>query len=232
MLFGRRKEEPTPANTTAVILAGGAAERFGAPKGLATLAGRPMVRWSAQLAAAVSNQTILVLAPGEDEAKWRHAVGQGRPVVPPTGKKRPASLHVVHDKVAHQGPAAGVQAALEVVRDPFVLLFGVDMPMLRPDLVLGFTDRLVGHDAVAYHLDGWWRPLPSLWKRSGLALAAKRADDQAIHSLHGMLDLVDARPLGPEFLSLFGANADMLKSINTRDDLAAAERELATREAS
>lgn len=216
----RRRVEPKPGNVAAVLLAGGRSERFGSPKGLAELDGRPMVQWVSQLAAAVAVETILVLEPDADEAEWRRAVGQPAAMVP---GKRPTSLRVVKDPTPYAGPVAGVRASLEVIDTPFVLLLAVDMPLLRPDLLLGLMERLVGHDAVAYHLEGWWRPFPALWKRDALEMAVKRADHQGISSLHGLLDLVDARPLGPEFLTLFDADASTLKSLNTRADLEDAE---------
>lgn len=227
-LFKRRKRQVAgPGNTCAVILAGGRSERFGQTKGLTELQGRPMVRWVAQVAAAVSAHTVLVLAPDMAETRWRAAIGQTDPARPTKkDKKQVSSLDVVHDPAPHRGPVAGVGAALPKVDQPFTLLLPTDMPLLRPDLLLGLHERISGHDAVAYHLEGWWRPFPSLWRTDGLAMALRRADQQGIQSLRGLLDLLDARPLGPEFLSLFGADVSTLSSINTQEDLDAAAARL------
>lgn len=224
----RRRDIPKPANTTAVILAGGRSERFDGIKGLAKLQGRPLVQWSAGLAAASTVRTVLVIAVDADPAVWRRAIGETRPMVPPKkrGKKIESSLLVVGDERPYRGPAVGLRAALPHLETKFVLLLAVDMPLLRPDLVLGLNDRLVGHDAVAYHLEGWWRPFPSLWKRDALEMALRKAEREGVESLHALFDLVDARPLGPEFLALFDATVDTLKSVNTREDLEAVKARL------
>lgn len=218
MLFRRKPETPRPGNTTALILAGGASSRFGSDKGLAVLDGRPLVSWVATAAAAVARRSVLVLTPGASHEPWREAVG---------GTNAEAALSIVHDDVVHQGPVSGLHAAAPHIETPFVMILAVDMPLVRPDLLAGLMQRLSGHDAVAFHLEGWWRPLPSLWRTDSLGEALSRARSSGVHSLRGLSDILDTRPLGEEFLHLFSDDGFELKSINTPDDLRAAEARLA-----
>ncbi len=206
----RRAKAPDPPGTTAVILAGGASSRFGSPKGLAPLRGRPLVRWVAESAGAAAGHVVVVLAPGADETPWREAIG---------ATATSDRFRVVHDEDRHHGPVAGVAAALPNVGTAFTFLLGADMPLVRPDLLLGLMERLVGHDAVAFHLEGWWQPLPALWRTASLREATEAARADGIGSLHEVLDRVDARPLGPEFLRLFAATGLELASVNTQADL-------------
>ncbi|MBW3582362.1 MAG: molybdenum cofactor guanylyltransferase [Euryarchaeota archaeon] len=226
MLFRRRKEGPRPGNTTAVILAGGKSERFGATKGLARLAGDPLVLWAARSASAAASRLIVVLAPDADETPWRDALGALTLIRSGPAKD---AVRFIHDDVPHQGPASGVGAVLPHIKDPYVLLLSSDMPLVPPDLLLGLQERLSGHDTVLFHLEGWWQTFPSLWRRDGLEEALEVAQAEAAHSLHALVEAVDARPLGKEYFGLFGDDPTILLSIDTQGDLERAEAWLARR---
>lgn len=221
--FPRRKVLPRPDNTTAVVLAGGASSRFGAPKALAALRAEPLVRWVARLAATSSRETLLSIADDADAEAWLHAIGPA-----PTTAKAASLRHVV-DHERHAGPVAGLRSALREVGTRFTLVLAVDMPLVPPPMVLGLMERLAGHDAVCFHLEGYWRPMPALWRTVSLAEALQVAQEDGLNSMQEVLDRVDARPLGPEYLHLFDPDGSTLRSINTRADLEWAERWLADR---
>lgn len=221
-MFRRTKTAPVPAETTALIMAGGASSRFGTPKGLAQLGGKPLVTWVATAAGAVARETAVVLEPGAPHEPWRDAVG---------ATNVEATFSIVHDERLHGGPVAGLGAVASRVETPFTFILAVDMPLVRPDLLLGLMERLSGHDAVAFHIDGWWRPFPALWRTASLQEALSLAHVRSVQSMQGLLDLLDSRPLGKEFLSLFSTDGEELSSINTQDDLQHAEVALAARRA-
>lgn len=222
----RRKEAPRPGNTTAVILAGGKSERFGATKGLAPLVGDPLVLWAARSASAAAARLVIVLAPDADERPWRDALGALTLIR--SGPTKDA-VTFVHDDLPYEGPVSGVAAVLPHIKDPYVLLCSTDMPLVPPDLLLGLQERLSGHDTVLFHLEGWWQTFPSLWRRDGLQEALEAAQGEGAHSLHALVEAVDARPLGTEYFGLFGDDTTILLSVDTPEDLARAEAWLRAR---
>jgi len=58
-----------------------------------------------------------------------------------------------------------------------------------------------------------------------------QAAEMKLTSLHALLDMVDARPLGPEFLSLFDPGGGTLAGLDTPADVDAAEKALTARRA-
>jgi molybdopterin-guanine dinucleotide biosynthesis protein A len=100
------------------ILAGGESRRFGRPKALAPVCGRPMAAW---VAAALVPNLPRVVAIANDPA-----IGQalGLPVRP--------------DRLPGAGPAGGLLTALEWAKDAGetgVFLLGGDLPLVGADMV-------------------------------------------------------------------------------------------------
>lgn len=105
-----------------LLLASGASRRFGSNKLLAHLAGRPVVRWSAEaLAGAVDS--LLVVVP-RDSTALRAALGG-------------LSGRFVENPVAHEGMASSIRvgvAALPREVEAVVITLG-DQPTIEPQVV-------------------------------------------------------------------------------------------------
>lgn len=220
----RKPEHPRPGNTSAVMLAG--EDQDGDIDGLAPLQGEPLARWTTRSVAAASSRTVLVLPEGVDTGAWRAALGHSSPVL--ARERQDDTLRIAH--VPREGrPVAAVQAALAETDDPYLLLIDPCLPLLAPDVHLALIERIAGHDAVAFHLDGWWRPLPALWRRGPLEAALEAARADGVGDLSTLLDRVDARPLGEEFLAALSPDKAAFRPVQDADALEAAEAWLAAR---
>jgi molybdopterin-guanine dinucleotide biosynthesis protein A len=99
-------------NTTFVVLAGGEGSRMGKPKGLLTIAGRPILQHILK-GAQWGGPTLLVTSPGRQS--------------PPGADGFDAE---VTDPVAGLGPMRGILTALEHAKTEQIVVSPVDMPSI------------------------------------------------------------------------------------------------------
>ncbi len=139
-----------------VILAAGRGERLGAPtnKALVELAGRSLVRWSAEAFAASRAvvEIVAVARPGEEAVVERILDGLGLPwrVVPGGERRQDSSL-------------AGIRAAT----GEYVLIHDAARPLVKPNLIRRVLEAAVRHgaavpvipvrDTLRYAVDGFLR---------------------------------------------------------------------------
>lgn len=218
-LLDARDPTVSADRTTGIVLAGGASRRFGSDKLAASVDGRSVLDRAIDAVAAVVDEVIVVVAPGDD-----------RPL--PPGSRR------VADATAFQGPLAGLATGLaaslatgvagdhrgEAAPSGVVLVVGGDMPALRPavlrQLVAAVHDGAAGavlHDGRAA------RPLPAAY-RSGTAAAATQGllerGERRLRALPVALDaavvpLPAWRPLDPDAATLLDVDrpADLDRAV-------------------
>lgn len=159
---------------TGLVLAGGRSRRMGADKALVEVDGRPLVRVVAARLAHVCVEVLV--APGArrlPDLPWRQ----------------------VGDRVAGEGPLAGILGGLAAASTPLVAVAGVDMPAVDPDLYAALADAWDGtQPAVVPVAAGRPQPLHAVYATAALprfaALfdAGERAPTRALTRLqaHGV----------------------------------------------
>ncbi len=109
-------------DTAAILLSGGRGSRLGGrEKGLAPLAGRPLIEWVIERVA--SQVSELVISANQQADAYR---ALGWPVVADTLPDQP-------------GPLAGILAAATVLQAEWLLVVPCDTPFLPPNLVSRLT---------------------------------------------------------------------------------------------
>jgi molybdopterin-guanine dinucleotide biosynthesis protein A len=182
----------------AIIVAGGAARRFGGvDKAVLPVGGVPMIQ---RVLAAVSDATVTVV------------VGPRRTGVPP-------DVIVVREQPPGGGPVAGLAAALEAAEwPPTVALLAGDLPLFTRDALGDLAAALDNHDgAVFTDSDGREQWLCGLWRTASLQRRIAALPETADQALRGLLRPMDVVRIGS------AADPPPWFDCDTEDDLRRAE---------
>ena len=190
-----------------VLLAGGAARRFGGqPKGLARLDG---VRIADRVLAALrgASATQLVIANDPGAAQWF------------PGER------IVADETPGLGPLGGLMTALHAAAGAPILVVAWDMPFVTTELLCELRRRgEAGARAVVpvHGTDGWAEPLCAWYPPSALPTCRALLEAGARRA-GALLDalLPGAETVGDEELARFGDPARLFTSVDTPAALAA-----------
>lgn len=152
------------------VLTGGHARRMGRDKALLPVEGVPM---AARVARAM-------LGAGATEVFF---VGGDVETLSTLG------LRIIDDQVPHEGPLAGIIAALRAASEEIVVVTACDMPWISANHVVGLVDGIGNFDVVMSAADGQLQPLHAAWARSTLEkiessfLLGERSPLRAIRNL-------------------------------------------------
>jgi molybdenum cofactor guanylyltransferase len=203
--------------TLGVLVAGGSGSRLGLgiAKAMASVGGMTLLERGVATLCGVCDQ-IVVSAPASLDLKMpAHA---GAPVLR------------VSDPAGATGPLAGVVAGLSAADYRQAIVLAVDLPLATSGALAALLDRLEDHQAVIPWAGGLPQPLGAAYAPTAVAVlaarleAGERALTVAVESLRAL------RVLGEDAAGLPGG-LDNFFNVNTRADLAEAERRLAVREA-
>jgi molybdopterin-guanine dinucleotide biosynthesis protein A len=140
--------------------------------------GRPLLLHAVEVVDALSDETLLVLAPSAAEPA-----------------KLPRGVRIVHDREPYGGPLRGLSAGLARATGDIAIVAGGDMPRLAP-LVLVEMRRMLESsdtDAVALSESDEVRPLPLLLrtKVSPVVENLLRKGERSLRALLAAFDLVE-----------------------------------------
>ncbi len=189
-----------PLPTSAIVLAGGRATRFGGDKLATTMGGRTLLAHAVAAVGEVCREVVVVLGAEAPEPAELAGTLAG------------TAVRVVRDASPYPGPLVAFLGGLEVAREPLVILVGGDMPALRPGLLRCLVAALLRSDADAVLPVRRGRPIPMPSAvRLGATLPVARqwvaAGERSLRGLFASLRTVelpeaDWRPFDPEASSL------------------------------
>jgi molybdopterin-guanine dinucleotide biosynthesis protein A len=189
-----------------VLLAGGAARRFGGrPKGLATIDG---VRIADRALAALrdATETRLVVANDPGATTWF------------------AGERVVRDVTPGVGPLMGLATALGAAEGAAVLVVAWDMPFVTGALLRALRERGERAGAAAAPVHGaarWVEPLCAYYPPDALPVCRALLDSGERRAAALLEVLPGVIALDDEALASFGDPARLFDSVDSPDDLAA-----------
>jgi molybdopterin-guanine dinucleotide biosynthesis protein A len=145
----------TQRGVTGLVLAGGRSSRFGRDKLAERLDGRTLLDSAIEGVTPGSTEILVVAAPD-------------------AAPDLPAGARLVHDRVAFEGPLAGVAAGLRAARESIVVVVGGDMPTLVGAVIASMLEAvdLPGVEAAVLEHEGRARPLPVALRRDPALAAA------------------------------------------------------------
>ena len=187
---------------TAAVLAGGRSQRMGVDKTLLLFDGEPLVRRVAETVARVCEHVVVVTNRPEAMAD----------------ADLPASVRVLTDEVAYQGPLGGLITALDSAEDEWVLAVAADMPWLKPAVVRALWDARDGAQVVLPVGEKGPEPLLALYHRSCLP-EARRVLASGRRRLVAILPAVKSVAVPLEDLEELDPGLRSLVNVNTPDEL-------------
>lgn len=188
--------------TTAIILCGGRASRFGGVrKALLDMAGKPLIGHVIErLRGQVDG---IVLACGASTA--------------PYAAFQAADLTCIPDRDGGQGPLGGIVSALALAQTPWVLTTPADTPFIPPDLVAALTPACRSEGAAAVRAGG---------RRQNLSLLLDRERAASLAAFYDAGGRATHRWLDAHAVAEVELPAEDFANINSAEDLAAARRRL------
>ena len=202
----------TAAGVSAIVLAGGRSSRYGSDKLSATLDGRALLDRGIEAVSTVSDEVLVVLAPGDNRALPRSVVAVRRVV----------------DPELHGGPLVGLLAGLEEAGQPLVLVTGGDMPTLSPAVLGAMIRALVasesGADAVVLVSRGDRVPLPAVLRTGAATAVARRLVGDGERRLRSLFERLPTRALAESEWRPLDPAGSTLRDVDRPSDLRDDER--------
>ena len=189
-----------------IILAGGRSTRLGRDKASLHLNGEPLLHRTISRLERLSNEIIIVLAPG-----------QQMPVLPDSPR-----IRIVTDIMPGKGPLIGIYSALQVSKDDRCLAVACDMPFLNVYLLRYMMGLAPAFDVVIPRVNNLPEPLHAIYSKRCLNILEEmieQGDLKVVNLLRRAkvryVEKSEIDAYDPEHLSWF--------NINTPDDLKDAE---------
>ena len=197
----------TPANVTAVILAGGMSRRLGRNKALEPFRGEPLIHRVIHRMSQVASNIIIVANDHERVAELA----------------LPDSVTTVIDEYPGKGSLGGIYTGLRAAPTEWAVFCACDMPFPSPRLYRALLSERESNDAVVPVLDGRPEPIHAAYSRACLEPIREKLDADRL-KISGFFDDVSVhyfteaqvRETDPDLLSFF--------NINTQQDLEEAKQ--------
>lgn len=196
------------ANVAGALLVGGASRRFGRDKSHAEVGGVAMATRLARMLGETFEDVVLVGGSPPPDAPGRRVPDPHAP-----GDERTA--------------LRGLVGALEAVRAERAVVLATDMPRMRRELVLALVAWPPCAAVVVRDARGRAEPLCGIYARELVLPSAREALARGDYRLTHLLERVGAHYLEGADLSAVDPGGTALANVNTRDDLAAVEAEIA-----
>jgi len=192
---------PGSVRVSALILAGGTSERFGRPKALIELAGRPLIVHVADAMGSLADETIVSVAGPEME-----------------GRIRPFLPHAVfaRDRRPGAGPIEGFRQGFRAAAGEVVLVAPCDAPLLRPALYRLLLGVLGDHDAAVPKFDVL-DPVRAVYRRKRVLEVLDAAPD--VPSPSALVDRLQVVFLGPDQIRTADPDLASFLDVDTQKDL-------------
>jgi molybdenum cofactor guanylyltransferase len=191
--------------SSGILLAGGAARRFGRPKHVEPFAGAPLFHLPLRALLVSCDEVLVVLAPDAREP----VLPQGR-----------GAVGFVRDAVAHEGPLSGLRAGLAAATGEFAAVAGADMPGLSAAVLELMLAEARRRDRAVVLNDGSTPvPLPAAVPVARARGIAERLYASGERRLRALMAELAADGLGEEIWATADPKGAWRQDVDTPEDL-------------
>lgn len=183
-----------------VVLAGGKGRRMGgADKALLVIDGEPVLERTLRVLRGCFPRVLVVSNSPE--------------------RYRRFGVDVVPDEFPHQGPLAGIHAALGHLTEPYAFVVACDMPFLRREPIALLVSRLGAWDAVIPEWEGDIEPLHAIYA-TALRPAMDRALREGVSAIRDFLPRIRVDYVPEGVMRQVSGAEESLRNINTPEEAA------------
>ncbi|MEM3770475.1 MAG: molybdenum cofactor guanylyltransferase [Candidatus Bathyarchaeia archaeon] len=198
-------------DNSAIVLAGGASKRFGYDKGLAPLAGKPLIMHVLDALDNIVEQKIVVVSSKEQAEK--------------IAKILKSDVKIAIDQGEFHSPLVGALKGFKEAGGEYTLLLPCDTPMISREILALILELCVGKNAVIPRWpNGYIEPLHAVYRVKSALEAAEIALNEERHDLRSMVEkLRNIRYVSTLIFQQFDPQLKMFLNVNTPLDLKRAE---------
>jgi len=156
----------------AIILSGGFSSRMGMDKGLVLFRGKPMIEWSLEIAASVT-ENIMIISNQSDYKKFGYPIH--------------------HDILRGKGPLGGIHTGLTYSNSMHNLVLACDLPMLNSVFINYLVSETSEQDKIVVPRQGdSMEPLCAIYHKDCLSRIEEAAGSEDL-SLHGLIGSLNTK---------------------------------------
>ncbi len=186
----------------ALILCGGASRRMGQPKAMLPFGPESLLQRVTRLIGPAVDEVVVVAASGQDLPRL------------------PASVRVVRDHAAAQGPLQGLATGLAALPDAVDLVYALatDVPFLVPEWWVRLADLGGSADLAIPEVEGRFHPLAAVYRRGPTLDAAEQLLRAGRLRLTGLVEVMHSRVIAAHDLVAVDPEFATLRNLNTPED--------------
>lgn len=196
---------------TLLILAGGQSSRFGRPKALVDIAGKPMVRRVFDSVGSLAAEVVVSVADSRMAENLAEAL--------------PGAVFAV-DRRRAMGPIEGILRGFEMAQGERILVAPCDAPLIRPGLYRLLLDSLGDREAAVPRFDVL-DPVRAVYRKAAVMRVLDRSP--SVPSPSALVDRLRTVFVAPDRIRGVDPDLSSFFDVNTRDDLAEALRRVHSR---
>ncbi|MEM2249668.1 MAG: molybdenum cofactor guanylyltransferase [Candidatus Bathyarchaeia archaeon] len=200
-----------PLDNSAIVLAGGASKRFGYDKGLAPLAGKPLIMHVLDALENIVDEKIVVVSSKEQAEKMEKALK--------------SDVKIAIDQSELQSPLVGALTGFKEAIGEYALLLPCDTPLVSREILALIYELCVGKNAVIPRWpNGYIEPLHAAYRVQPALEASEIALKEGKLDLRSMVErLRNIRYVSTLVFQRFDPQLKMFFNVNTPLDLKKAE---------
>ncbi len=188
---------------SAIILAGGDSQRFRTEKGLANLAGKPLILYVIERIQDIVDEVIICLKSNEQASLFSPIISDNCEIA-------------IDEKNLPACPLTGALTGLKRARSKYSIILPCDTPFLSKKLIDLMFDIAIGVDAVIPRWpNGYLEPLQAVYRTRSTLEAAREALKKGEKRLRYMISLLRRvrylstlviREIDPKMITFFNIN--------------------------
>lgn len=187
---------------------------MGEEKGLALLAGEPLVSHVARTLESVADEIVIAVAAGMG-ARYRGVLG--------------SRFVIAEDDKADVGPLEGLISALTVARGEYVLVSPCDTPFLRVDVCRALIPLAKKRDGAVPRFGEDFEPLHGVYRRKKCLAAFEEALEEGKRKPVDAYHSLDIEYVDEDIIRVDDPHLESFWNLNTPEDLMEAELRLRSR---